>query len=178
MKRSIIFWDFSNFQVTLSRLLDRPFTEIAKNFDYAGFARALHGEHDLIKIYFACSHGYNENELAGFYRSIDYHPFFYVRIFDRPVNKPAEKQLDVYLATQMVALAYENVYDIAYLVSGDEDFVPAIEVVHQKGKIVVAVAAEVAMSRLLRRRADRFILIDDAKTEIHKPYYFGNFLNL
>ncbi|MDH4099295.1 MAG: NYN domain-containing protein [Nitrospirota bacterium] len=176
MKRSIIFWDFSNFQITLSRLLNRPFAEIASSFDYAAFARAIQSEHDLIKIYFACSHGYNENELAAFYRSMDYHPFFYVRIFDRPMNKTIEKQVDVYLATQMVALAYENVYDIAFLVSGDEDFVPAIEVVHQKGKIVVAVAAETAMSRLLKRRADRFILIDDPKTYLHKPYYYENFL--
>ncbi|MGH9891261.1 MAG: NYN domain-containing protein, partial [bacterium] len=71
-----------------------------------------------------------------------------------------EKQVDVYIASQMVALAYENAYDVAILVSGDQDFVPAVETVQQKGKVVMVVSSEAGISNLLKRKADRAVLID------------------
>ena len=43
---------------------------------------------------------------------------------------------DVYLAIDLVSGAYENLYDIALIVSGDEDFVPAIRKVQKLGKKV------------------------------------------
>lgn len=177
--RVMIFWDFSNFQITLENLMKKDLGEV-RDFDHVAFARALQGRDDLVKIYFACSAGYNDGELAGFYKTIDYSPYFYVKVFERAVDpqsgRNSEKQLDVYIATQMVALAYENAYDVAYLISGDEDYVPAMEIVHQKGKVVVAVSAQSAMSKLLKRKADKFILIDDSQVEKNKAYYYRNFL--
>lgn len=179
MKRAIIFWDYSNFQITIDDILRKEKGE-AKRFDLAEFTKSLQGQDDIIKIYFACSKKYDDDELAGFYKDIDYNPFFYVKVFERSYNpqskKNQEKQLDVYLATQMVALAYENAYDIAYLISGDEDFVPAVEIVQQKGKIVVAVAGSESMSKLLKRKADKNILIDNDQMPSHKPFHYGNFL--
>ncbi|MBI5328185.1 MAG: hypothetical protein HZB80_07830 [Deltaproteobacteria bacterium] len=46
----------------------------------------------------------------------------------------------------------------------------------QKGKVVVAVSGERSMSKFLKRRADKYILIDDNQTEKHKPYFYRNFL--
>ena len=66
----------------------------------------------------------------------------------------------MYLATQVVALAYENAYDVAVIVSGDEDYVPAIEIVQQKGKIVTVVSSSALLSDMLRKKADRVLLID------------------
>lgn len=43
---------------------------------------------------------------------------------------------DVYLATDLISGAYENLYDTALIVSGDEDFVPAIKKVQKLGKKV------------------------------------------
>ena len=174
MKRVIIFWDHSNFQITLDGLMKRELGG-RKSFDYAEFAKALQGGNDLIKIYFACSAEELDITMQGFYDSVDTKPFFYVKQFERSM-RGAEKQVDVYLATQMVALAYENAYDIAYLVSGDEDYLPAIEIVQQKGKIVAAVSANESISSRLKRRADQYILIDDNASERMKPYLWRNFV--
>jgi len=42
---------------------------------------------------------------------------------------PEEKKSDVNIATQMLKDAYENLFDVAYLVSADSDIVPPIEVI-------------------------------------------------
>jgi len=44
-------------------------------------------------------------------------------------NFPEEKKSDVNIATQMLKDAYENNFDIAYLISGDSDIVPPIQVI-------------------------------------------------
>lgn len=49
-----------------------------------------------------------------------------------------EKRVDVNLAVDMVARAMKNEFDVAYLVSADGDFVPAVEIVRETGKKVFA----------------------------------------
>jgi uncharacterized LabA/DUF88 family protein len=166
----MIFWDVSNFFITLRGLAGQ-----SVRFDFVKFAKALQGNDDLIKIYFACSREREDDRLSGFFSFIDNAPYFYVKEFERS-SGGGEKQVDVYLAAQMVALAYEKAYDIAYIVSGDQDFVPAIEIVHQKGKIAVAVSAGSAISSVLKRKADRCIMIDDDESEGHRAYFYRNFM--
>jgi len=50
-----------------------------------------------------------------------------------------EKAVDVMLAINMVLMARNDDYDVAYLVSGDSDLAPAVEMVRQIGKAVVLV---------------------------------------
>ena len=54
--------------------------------------------------------------------------FFYLH------QKTYVKGEDVHLVVDLVSGAYENLYDIAIIVSGDEDFVPAIKAVQEKAK--------------------------------------------
>ena len=56
--------------------------------------------------------------------------------YHRPV---VEKKSDVFLATDMVDLCHRDEFDIAYLVSGDADLIPAIDIVRREGKQVVNV---------------------------------------
>ena len=50
-----------------------------------------------------------------------------------------EKAVDVMIATDMVSMAFENKYDVAYLLSADGDFTPAAQKVRETGrKIFVA----------------------------------------
>ena len=49
-----------------------------------------------------------------------------------------EKAVDVMIATDMVSMAYEEQYDVAYLVSADGDFTPAVEKVRKTGRQVFA----------------------------------------
>ena len=48
-----------------------------------------------------------------------------------------EKGVDVAIATDMIKLAWEDVYDWAVLVSSDRDFVPAVEFLNAKGRKVL-----------------------------------------
>ncbi|MBI3697835.1 MAG: NYN domain-containing protein [Acidobacteria bacterium] len=48
-----------------------------------------------------------------------------------------EKQVDVALATDLVKFACKNQYDVAFLVTEDRDFIPAIKAAKQEGKTVI-----------------------------------------
>lgn len=52
------------------------------------------------------------------------------------INTYEEKQSDVNLATQIVADAFLDNYDIAIVVSADSDMIPAIEIAQEAGKAV------------------------------------------
>ena len=52
-----------------------------------------------------------------------------------------EKQVDVRIAVDLVSMAQRNEYDVAYLLSADGDFVPAVEEARRLGKQVFAVSA-------------------------------------
>jgi uncharacterized LabA/DUF88 family protein len=47
-----------------------------------------------------------------------------------------EKGVDVKIAVDLLVGAYENIYDVAILVSSDTDLIPAIQKVKQLGKEV------------------------------------------
>lgn len=51
-----------------------------------------------------------------------------------------EKQVDTRIAVDLVDLAYRDHYDVAYLLSADADFIPAVEVARRLGRKVFAVA--------------------------------------
>lgn len=51
-----------------------------------------------------------------------------------------EKQVDTRIAVDLVDLAHRDRYDVAYLLSADADFIPAVEAVRCLGKEVFAVA--------------------------------------
>jgi uncharacterized LabA/DUF88 family protein len=68
-----------------------------------------------------------------------------------------EKGVDTKIATDMLSMAFKNIYDTAILVSGDGDFACTIEAVKELGKHV-----EVAFCGTpyhLQKVCDRFILL-------------------
>ena len=57
---------------------------------------------------------------------------------DRVLRRTVEKGVDTALATDLVELAVDNLFDSAILVSADADFVPAVELVQRRtGKRVI-----------------------------------------
>jgi len=60
----------------------------------------------------------------------------YYKVWD---GKAIEKKVDVYLATDLLDLCFRDKFDVAYLVSGDADLCPAVEIVVREGKRVVPV---------------------------------------
>lgn len=65
-----------------------------------------------------------------------------------------EKGIDVSIATDMLTLAWNNVYDTAILVSGDGDFAAAVKSVKDEGKHVENAYFRNSQSKALRDACD------------------------
>jgi len=84
------------------------------------------------------------------------------------IEEGKQKEVDVALATEMVAGAFRDAYDVAILVSGDRDYVPAVERVRTEGKRVEvaffgrssAFGRESGFSHYLQKVADRVHELD------------------
>ncbi|HEY8020317.1 MAG TPA: NYN domain-containing protein [Thermoanaerobaculia bacterium] len=89
-------------------------------------------------------------------------PYLDLRLgrLERRGNAVVEKGIDVRVATDMLWQAHNNVYDTAVLVSGDADYVPAVEAVKAIGKHVEVAFVERGRSMDLQQTADRFVPLD------------------
>lgn len=61
---------------------------------------------------------------------------------------------DIHLATDLIKGAFKDLYDVAIIVSGDEDFIPAIKVAQENKKKVINAFFPKSSSYLLRRCCD------------------------
>ena len=86
-----------------------------------------------------------------------------------------EKSVDVKLASDLIFL--KDIYDVAVVVSGDQDYVPAVELVKDYGKRVVNVAFERGNGQLLPGGARRLNRAADSSLVI-KHRQFAEFLNM
>ncbi|NPB08223.1 MAG: NYN domain-containing protein [Aquificae bacterium] len=78
-----------------------------------------------------------------------------------PSGEFLEKEVDIMLATDMLALAFRDAYDTAVLVSGDSDFIHTVEEVQRIGKRVENATFKKTSSFNLRKTCDSFLLLDD-----------------
>lgn len=78
-------------------------------------------------------------------------------LFEKDLGK--EKAVDVKLATDLITL--KDIYDIAVIVSGDQDYVPAVKIVKDAGKQVVNVVFKTRKGDILPSGARRLNLITD-----------------
>jgi len=73
---------------------------------------------------------------------------------------PVEKGIDIMLATDLLYFAWNNLYDIAILVSGDGDFAYALQVVKNIGKHVEVAYFASNVSKDLLEVADNLHLLN------------------
>ena len=148
MKKVILFIDGSNFYYGLKSIYGDE--KGLSNFNFLKFGKKLAGKRDLLRIYY-----YN----APLDYARDPKKYAKQQKFFEKVKETAKVKLilsrlqkrkikgtnqyyyvikgdDIHLASDMIKGVYENMYDIAILVSGDGDFVPAIDIVQGKGKSV------------------------------------------
>ena len=73
-------------------------------------------------------------------------------------QRPEQKEVDVAMACEMVVHAMKNNYDVAIVVSGDRDFIPAIQHVQAAGKRVEVAAFRdtIGNREAIRRFADEY----------------------
>jgi uncharacterized LabA/DUF88 family protein len=114
------------------------------------------------------------NAIALRNRSVEFRPSGAIRynLFDESLGK--EKAVDVKLATDMIVLG--DIYDCAVIVSGDQDYVPAVQHVKDMGKRVVNVSFRTRSGKLLPGGARRLnqmtdwslcLSYDDTKMLLH-----------
>jgi hypothetical protein len=72
-----------------------------------------------------------------------------------------EKEVDTAMVAKIVSDACDNVFDTAIIVSGDRDFVPAVEFAKARGKRVEVAAFSENISADLINKADLFIKLND-----------------
>ncbi len=72
---------------------------------------------------------------------------------------------DVHLAVDLISGAYENLYDSAIIVSGDEDFVPAIKKVQKLGKKVINAYFKGSSSTTLKKTCNEYVFMNDLINE-------------
>ena len=75
-----------------------------------------------------------------------------------------EKAVDVNLATDLLEL--REIYDVGIIVSGDQDYVPAVQVVKDSGKHIVNVSFRMKDGRLLPGGARRLNRATDRRIEM------------
>ncbi len=83
-----------------------------------------------------------------------------------------EKAVDVKLAIDLLEL--RPLYDVAIIVSGDGDYVPAVQALKDSGKRVVNVSFKTRNGRLLPGGAYRLNLVTDSVVEV--PYDLMSYL--
>lgn len=71
-----------------------------------------------------------------------------------------EKGTDINVAVHMLSKAYTNAYDIAILISGDSDYVPVVEQLHNIGKTVV-------LATLPQQNVSKYKTLYDQHIKIH-----------
>ena len=81
----------------------------------------------------------------------------FVKAFGEKMTYYTEKGVDITIASDMLRLAYNDSYDTAILISGDGDFVSALQGVQDLGKHVENAYFEKGHSFYLRETCDRFI---------------------
>lgn len=170
--RVMIFIDGSNVYHSIRDLHHRT------DIDYAKLANCLAEGRDLQRTYFYNAmvdqtvdpKGYQDQQ--RFIAALKTLPYFELRlgylIYRGTPPRPLEKGVDVRLAVDMLTRAYGDQFDVAVLVSADNDFAHLVQAVKDRGKHVEVALFDqrASSSRQLREAADRVIGIDAA--------YLGN----
>lgn len=140
-ERAIVFIDGNNLYNGLKQCYG------IERLDLEPFCKHIVQDRKLIAIYYADANFIRERGSDNYDRQQSY--FSYIRkikglifrrgYFNTKTRPPTEKLADVYLATDMVDLCYRDEFDIAYIISGDSDLAPAIDIAVRQGKRVMNV---------------------------------------
>ena len=154
--RIMIFIDLRNIIKSVSA--DSKYSKV----DYVSLVRCLKGPRKLIAAYVFDSKGAIDatDKSKRFHDYLRYKGF---RVIARDSYDPdhnVQKEVDVAIAVQMVTHAYKNNYDVAVVVSGDRDFIPAIQEVQAAGKRVEVAAFSNSKSDEMERQCDVYHNLD------------------
>lgn len=169
MKRVVLFIDGNNFYFGLKKLYGD--SKELSNFNFNKFGEVLAKGQDLLRIfYYNAPLDYSESpqkyaKQQKFFEKIkdtEKVKLILCRLQKRKIKGTNKfyyvvKGDDIHLAVDMVKGAYENAFDVSILVSGDGDFIRAVEVVQEKGKSVENAYFKSLLSWHLKQECDKSI---------------------
>ena len=128
------------------------------NFDFYAMAMYLTGTRNLVGAYvFDTRMPFGvEDRLRRFHDKLRYLGFRVIAREAYDENRKEQKEVDVALACELVAHAFKDNYDVAILVSGDRDFIPAIQQIQSAGKKVEVAAFANSVGSEMRKAGDNF----------------------
>lgn len=165
-ERVAIFIDRSNFYHSSKKLN-------ALKIDFVKLTNVLNNERNLVSVFY-----YNSPldftkdrkrywKQQKFFDKLRKLPFFKVilskmrRYSDGEIEKYMVKGDDVHLAVDLISGAYENLYDVAVVVSGDEDFIPALNKLKKLGKKIENAYFISSSSAALKNTSNISICLDN-----------------
>jgi len=154
--RVAIFIDGSN----LYHALRDNFGRVDLNF--APFVNSLCGGRPLFRTYYynvlqdPTQRPEGHREQQEFLDTLRKTPYLEIRLGSTKLLQgvPVEKGIDIMLATDLLHFGWNDLYDVAVLVSGDGDFAYALQAVKNMGKHVEVAYFESNISRNLLEVAD------------------------
>jgi len=160
--RVAIFIDGSNLYHALRSNFGRH------DLNFAEFANRLCGNRFLFRTYYynilqapaVRAEGFREQQ--DFLNALKETPYLEVRLGTTKLSQgvTVEKGVDVMLATDLLHFAWNNLYDVAVLVSGDSDYAYALQAVKNMGKHVEVAYFENNISKDLLDISDKRHLLD------------------
>ncbi len=131
--------------------------------DLVALVRSLPGNRRLVGAYaFDTLHRRDDGFLLGLAlaRALRRQGLRVIVTTDEP-GDVEQKEADVMLATELLVQAFQGSYDVAIVVSGDRDFVPAIEAVQRLGRRVEVAALNGTYTSKLVEVVDQFHILDE-----------------
>jgi uncharacterized LabA/DUF88 family protein len=167
MERISIFIDGNNFYFGLRKLYGKA--KSLKEFNFQKFANFLAKNRKIIDIFYYNAQLDKKQNLQKyksqkeFFDSLKKIPNFHLilcKLLKRKITGTNKfyyviKEDDIHMAVDMVEGAGEDKFDTAVVVSGDGDFVPAVEAVKRKNKKVENVYFKGSSSRNLKSHCDK-----------------------
>lgn len=163
-ERVAIFIDGSNLYNGMRENLQNTRVNLAE------FIKQLQRDRRLVRCYYynaPLTDDYDEELRDGqarFFESLRRIPYVTVRLgrlHRRHDGALVEKGIDVAIAVETLALAYEDAYDSVVIVSGDGDYVELVEAVKRRGKNVECAMFRNQSAGVLLEHADVFRFLDE-----------------
>jgi len=162
IKRVAVFIDGNNFYYGLRKIYGKD--KSLKDFDFETFSKFLAKANKVVDIFYynaQLDREHNPKKYDSqkqFFEELKNIPNFHLilcKLLKRNITGTNEvyyiiKEDDINMAVDMVERACGNNYDIALVISGDGDFVPAVKAVQRKNKIVENIYFEHSSSRNLK----------------------------
>ena len=176
-ERVAIFIDGSNFYHNLKRAFGAPSVDLEKFCKHVSMNKKLEktfyytapvSQKDFPESY------KKQQRFLSTISKIENLSIFLGRLEKRPDGTMTEKGVDVKLTVDLLKNAFDDKFDVAFLVTNDADFIPAIVEVQKIGKKVINVTFPNTKSFHMNKICDSTLNINEIKSLSPKPPSSGD----